>query len=364
VGDGVPEQFVVWCDLNDEQRAIELALDTLGISYSSLYGSLDLEERERRLDAWRHRETTALIGKPVMIGSGVNLQQSHRAVFVGIGFKFSDFIQACHRQQRYGQQYPVRIDLIYTEAEREVRRTLEQKWHSTSASSSRWPASSASTGSRTPRIRQLLTRSMGVERVEASGPGYTVVNNDAVLEARSMPADSVGLVVTSIPFAHQYEYSPSFNDFGHTDDFAHFWRQMDFLTPELLRVLQPGRVAAVHVKDRITPGGINGFGFQTVHPLSDECVAHFTKHGFAFLGSKTVVTDVVRENAQTYRLGWTEQCKDGSRMGAGLPEYVLLFRKPQTDRSAASPTSGGQEQGEVLARALAVRRPRLHPQQR
>jgi hypothetical protein len=265
VGDGVPEQFVVWCDLNDEQRAIELALDTLGISYSSLYGSLDLEERERRLDAWRHRETTALIGKPVMIGSGVNLQQSHRAVFVGIGFKFSDFIQACHRQQRYGQQYPVRIDLIYTEAEREVRRTLESKWHQHDVLVEQMAGIIREFGLAHAGTAGL-TRSMGVERVEASGPGYTVVNNDAVLEAIEMPADSVGLVVTSIPFAHQYEYSPSFNDFGHTDDFAHFWRQMDFLTPELLRVLQPGRVAAVHVKDRITPGGINGFGLPDGAP--------------------------------------------------------------------------------------------------
>ena len=81
------------------------------------------------------------------------------------------------------------------------------------------------------------------------------------------------------------------------------------------------------------PGGINGFGFQTVQPFSDECVAHFTRHGFAFLARKTIVTDVVRENNQTYRLGWTEQCKDGSRMGCGMPEYVLLFRKPPTDRS-------------------------------
>src|ERR1043166_4495060 len=57
------------------------------------------------------------------------------------------------------------------------------------------------------------------------------------------------------------------------------------------------------------------------------------RHGFGFLGMRTIVTDVVRENNQTYRLGWSEQCKDGSRMGCGMPEYLLLFRKPQTDRS-------------------------------
>jgi hypothetical protein len=49
------------------------------------------------------------------------------------------------------------------------------------------------------------------------------------------------------------------------------------------------------------------------------------------MGMKTIVTDVVRENNQTYRLGWTEQCKDGTKMGVGMPEYLLLFRKPPTD---------------------------------
>lgn len=58
-------------------------------------------------------------------------------------------------------------------------------------------------------------------------------------------------------------------------------------------------------------------------------------HGFAYFGMITVVTDVVRENNQTYRLGWTEQCKDGSKMGVGCPEYILLFRKLPTDRSKA-----------------------------
>ena len=46
-----------------------------------------------------------------------------------------------------------------------------------------------------------------------------------------------------------------------------------------------------------------------------------------------VVTDVVRENNQTYRLSWSEQCKDATKMGVGSPEYVLLFHKPQSDRT-------------------------------
>lgn len=59
------------------------------------------------------------------------------------------------------------------------------------------------------------------------------------------------------------------------------------------------------------------------------------KHGFRYMGRITVDTDVVRENNQTYRLGYTEMCKDGSKMGVGCPEYVLLFRKLPTDTSRA-----------------------------
>ena len=59
------------------------------------------------------------------------------------------------------------------------------------------------------------------------------------------------------------------------------------------------------------------------------------KHGFQYTGMITVLTDVVRENNQTYRLGWSEQCKDGTKMSVGCPEYILLFRKVPADRSKA-----------------------------
>lgn len=73
----------------------------------------------------------------------------------------------------------------------------------------------------------------------------------------------------------------------------------------------------------------------TIEPFHALCISHYMKHGFQYFGMITVVTDVVRENNQTYRLGWTEQCKDGSKMGVGCPEYILLFRKLPTDKSTA-----------------------------
>ena len=318
----------LWHDLEDERRAIAAAVPDA----VCVWGTQDLDEREQRIVAFSDGQVRYLATKPVIAGAGCNFQRHcARAIFVGIGFKFRDLIQAIHRIYRFLQDRPVRIDLIYSDAERGLRRQLEEKWRKHNEQRARMRKITMTYRLSQQAMTDTLTRAVGVERVEAAGDTYRLVNNDAVLETRRMADNSIDLIVTSIPFATQYEYTPSYNDFGHTDDNAHFWAQMDYLTPELLRVLAPGRIAAIHVKDRIVPGGLTGLGFQTISPFSDETAAHFRRHGFAQLARKSVITDVVRENNQTYRLGWTEQCKDGSRMGAGLPEYLLIFRKPPTD---------------------------------
>ena len=154
-----------------------------------------------------------------------------------------------------------------------------------------------------------------------------------MLEAKEQADNSVDLIVTSIPFANHYEYTPSYNDFGHTENNEHFWRQMDFLTPQLFRILKPGRIAAIHVKDRVMFGSVTGLGRPTMDCFHEETVFHFKKHGFHKLGLIQINTDVVAENNQTYRLSYTEMCKDGTKMGVGCPEYVVLLFKPQTDTS-------------------------------
>lgn len=324
---------ILWHDLEAERRAIERAIP----SVSSVFGTqgsseAGMEKREQIIVDFGNGKLPELATKPSLCGSGCNFQRHCSwAIFLGIGFKFNDFYQAIHRLHRFQQTKRVRIDLIYTESEREVRRVLEEKWKNHEVLMREMAEIIREFGLAQGAIASTLHRSMGVERAEASGEGWRIINNDSVIETRGMESSSVGMVLTSIPFSTQYEYTPSYNDFGHTDDNPHFWRQMDFLTPELFRVLQPGRIAAIHVKDRIVPGGMTGLGFQIVYPFHADAIAHFTRHGFAYMGMKTIVTDVVRENNQTYRLGWSEQCKDGTKMGVGMPEYLLLFRKPPSD---------------------------------
>ncbi|MGN6313210.1 MAG: DNA methyltransferase [Rhodanobacteraceae bacterium] len=332
---GIVEQYpdshwLVWHDLEAERHALQAAIpDAI-----SIYGDQDLDEREQAVIDFSEGRTRILSAKPVIAGSGCNFQRHcHRAIYAGIGFKFNDFIQSLHRIQRFLQSKPVEVWIVYAESEREILATLKAKWTRHEEMVARMSEIIREYGLSQSAMFGQLTRSIGADRVEASGNGWLVANNDAVPETQAMDENSVDLIVTSIPFANHYEYSPSYNDMGHTDDNAHFWRQMDFLTPELLRILKPGRVACIHVKDRIQFGNVTGAGIPTVSPFHAEAIFHYLKHGFDYMGMITVVTDVVRENNQTYRLGWSEMCKDGTKMGVGSPEYVVLLHKPQTDRT-------------------------------
>lgn len=330
VGESPDDHFILWHDLEDERREIKRQIPDA----VEVYGSQDLEERERRIVGFSDGEFRILATKPILSGSGCNFQRHcHREVFVGVGFKFNDFIQSIHRVQRFQQTERVHIDIIYAESERDVVQVLKEKWARHDELSERMADLIKEHGLSDVTIADAMCRSIGVDRIEATGDGWVAVNNDTVIETSAMDGDSVDLIVTSIPFSNHYEYTPSYNDFGHTDDDMHFFDQMDFLTPELLRVLKPGRIYACHTKDRINFGNVTGSGIPTVQPFHAEVINHGIKHGFDYMGMITVITDVVRENNQTYRLGWSEQCKDGTKMGVGSPEYILIFHKPQTDRS-------------------------------
>ena len=327
------DHFILWHHTEAERHALETAFPDV----SSVYGSLDLDKREERIIAFSEGHSRLLATKPVLSGSGCNFQRHcHRAIFVGVDFKFSDFIQAIHRIHRFQQPAQVRIDIIHADTERDVVRRLRHKWEQHREVTGRMSDLIREHGLSGQQMAEALARSIGTERVAASGEGWEIVNDDTVRETRRMETESVDLIVTSPPYGTQYQYVAAVEDFGHNDDNEAFWAQMDHLTPQMMRVLKPGRMCLFHVKDRIRFGNVTGKGVATVQPFAAEAIFHMIGHGFDFLGEITLDTDVVRENNQTYRLTWSEVVKDRTKIGVGTPEKLLLFRKPQTDRSAGA----------------------------
>lgn len=329
--EGEPDKhWIIWHHLEDERKAISKMIGNV----SAVYGSQDLEEREQTILDFSHGKLPILATKPSLSGSGCNFQYyCADAIYVGLNFQFRDFIQSVHRIHRYGQAQPVTIHIIHTDAEDAVRDALMRKWKQHDELMERMRNIVREYGLTRESLVSNLRRSIGVTRQEAHGDAWHVVNNDTVLECATLAENSIDAIVTSIPFGNHYEYSANRNDFGFNDTDASFWRQMDFLIPSLYRALKPGRMACIHVKDRLLYGHQTSHGMMEVDYFSDDCNRAFRSHGFVSYGRITIPTDVVRENNSTNRLGWTENSKDSTKMGVGMPEYVLLFRKPQTDKS-------------------------------
>ena len=324
--------FILWHDREEERHELKRIMPEV----VDIYGTMDYDEREKRVTDFSYGKTRLFATKKSLSGCGCNFQRyCHRAIFVGIDYEFHDFIQAVHRIYRFLQNEQVVIDIIYTEAEQPIYQALIEKWRLHDEQQKNMREIVKKYGLSGEVQTERMARSIGVEHMEVTGQRFKAIHGDCVEETAKMAENSVDMILTSIPFSNHYEYTPSYNDFGHNENTERFFEQMDYLSPELLRILRPGRVFACHVKDRVLFGNATGTGMPTMEPFHALCIEHYMKHGFQYFGMITVVTDVVRENNQTYRLGWTEQCKDGTKMGVGCPEYVLLFRKLPTDTSTA-----------------------------
>ncbi len=325
------DHFLLWHDLEAERMALCKAIP----GCKAVYGSQDEDEADRIVADFKEGRLKYLAAKPEMLGEGLNFQYHCHKAIMFIDYRFNDKYQAIARIHRFMQQHPVELYLVYAESEQEIYKTFLQKWQQHKDMVAKMVQIVRDNGLFGMDVEQKLMRYMFSKRETEHGHLYTSINNDNVLECQNMADNSVDLMVTSVPFSNHYEYTATYNDFGFNADNDEFFKQMDYLTPQLLRILKPGRVLAVHCKDRILFGNATGDGMPTLDPFHAMCIFHYLKHGFKLMGMITVDTDVVRENNQTYRLGYTEMCKDGSKMGVGCPEYVLLLRKLPTDTSRA-----------------------------
>ena len=325
------DHFLIWHDLEDERRLICKAID----GCKAVYGTQDEEEADKIISDFKEGRLKYLAAKPEMLGEGLNFQYHCHKAIMFIDYRFNDKFQAIARIHRFMQKYPVELYLVFAESEQEIFKSFMEKWKQHREMVDKMTAIVRENGLFGLDVEAKLMRYMFSQREEKKGELYHAINNDNVLECQNMAENSVDLIVTSVPFSNHYEYTATYNDFGYNEDNDEFFKQMDYLTPELLRILKPGRVCAVHVKDRILFGNATGLGMPSLDPFHAMCIFHYMKHGFILMGMITVDTDVVRENNQTYRLGYGEMCKDGSKMGVGCPEYILLFRKLPSDTSRA-----------------------------
>lgn len=327
--------WIIWHHLEDERKALNKQFKAVD-GYADVYGQLHWREKERRIVAFSKGELNILATKPEISGVGCNFQKHcHLNILLGVNHSFDEFYQLMKRTHRYGATFPVEVHVFYTPEEYDIVNNLKRKWQEHDIARAKMRDLILEYGLNQLKFIEAKRRSFMEKRQVAKGRDYEIVNNDCVYEFKQLADNSVDMILTSIPFGNHYEYTDKINDFGHNGTNQDFFKQMDFLVPELLRVLKPGRIAAIHTKNRIHYGSVTGLGFSIFHRFSHLTCDCFERNGFYCMGYHFIPTDVVAENNQTYRLGYSEMKKDSTKMGSGIPEEIWIFRKAPTSNENA-----------------------------
>lgn len=117
------EQFVVWCDLNDEAaRLKQLIKDNVEVS-----GGDSIDKKENAAHDFVNGKYKVLISKPLIYGYGLNFQNCHNVIFCGLSYSYENYYQAVRRFYRFGQMHEVTVYRIISYSERRMLNVLNAK---------------------------------------------------------------------------------------------------------------------------------------------------------------------------------------------------------------------------------------------
>ena len=123
VNDESNEPWIVWCNLNDESKALVKAIP----GAVEVTGSDKNEHKEQAAKDFVDGKVRVLVSKPSIFGFGMNWQHCARAAYVGLSDSFEQLDQSIHRIHRYGQARECHIHVITSELEGAVVRNIERK---------------------------------------------------------------------------------------------------------------------------------------------------------------------------------------------------------------------------------------------
>jgi len=315
------DQWLIWCDLNIESQAATKAIN----GAVEITGSDSVEHKEKAMMDFAAGKVRVLVTKPLIAGFGLNWQNCHNVIFLGLSHSFEKYYQAIRRCWRFGQSHEVNAHVVISESDGAVVRNIQRKEeHATEI------------------FTQLLNnlgefQTMKSRREEAeyledeiTGKGWKAYLGDSVATIDRINDESVGLSVFSPPFPGMYVYSNSPHDMGNVKDIDEMIEHFKFLVgpDKLLRVTMPGRICAVHLSQALafkhTDGhvGMKDFRGKVISTMEDA--------GWIYYGEVAIDKNPQLKAMRTKDQGllFKTLATDASKARPALADYVLQFKKP------------------------------------
>ena len=313
------DQWIVWCELNDESTALKNAIpDAVEVR-----GSDTNEHKESALIGFSEGKHRVIVTKPSIAGHGMNWQNCHNIAFCGLSHSYEQFYQAIRRCWRFGQQNPVNVHVVIGEKERPIldnvsrkEKDAEKLWEGVVA---------VMQGGVSDVMKKHVAE---YAETSATGSGWEIIHGDCVEAVSKMPDESVHFSIFSPPFASLYTYSDSERDMGNNKTYDEFEQHFKFLIRELHRVLKPGRNISIHCMN--LPLSKQSYGEIAIRDFRGDIIRWFQDAGFVFHSEVCIWKDPVIAMQRTKALGllWKQLRKDSTMSRQGVPDYLVTMRKP------------------------------------
>jgi DNA modification methylase len=327
-------QILIWVKQNQEADYLRKRLEDC----KEVRGSDTVERKESTLLGFANNEFRILITKAKIAQFGMNFQNCNTQIFPSLDFSFEAYYQQVRRSYRFGQKNKVNIHLIKTDTMENVGKKIKQK------------------ESLFLEMQQEMNRNINeltygllesYQRKEFRNNDVLLIKGDSCIEVKSIPDNSVDLIIFSPPFSSLFTYSNYIHDMGNNESHEEFFKQYGYLLRDLYRILKPGRLMCCHTKDlgvyKNSSGYTGMYDFTGEHNeavldmIPNEWANDTTrqnhklaeKAGFKFHSKITIWCDPVLEmqRTKTQRLLYKTVTSDSTKTGIGMAEYVTIFKK-------------------------------------
>jgi hypothetical protein len=312
------ENFIVWIKQNEEGEYLKkLIPDSIEVK-----GSDTNDFKKSKLLGFANNEFRVLITKTKIAAMGMNYQNCHNQIFASLDFSFEGLYQGIRRSYRFGQEHPVNIYLITTDTMTNVIqsiRTKQKQFEHMQESMSKAVMKNIKSESKAEIVREQKT---------IKSDNFELFLGDSVKTIKNIPDQSIGFSIFSPPFAELYTYSSELEDMGNSKDYNDFLFAFKFIVEDIYRILWSGRNVAVHCMDLPIQKGKEGY--IGLRDFSGMILKTFLDAGFIYHSRVTLWKNPVTEMTRTKALGLLHKQikKDASMSRVGIPDYLMVFRKP------------------------------------
>ena len=307
-------QILIWVKQNEEGEWLRKNLENC----KEVKGSDTNDYKEKTLLGFANNEFRILITKAKIAQFGMNFQNCNTQIFPSIDFSFEAYYQQIRRSYRYGQKNEVNIHIIKTDTMENVIKSIEKKER------------------QFLEMQQEMNKNINeqkygllneYERKEFKNEDVLLIKGDSCIEIKTIPDNSVDLIIFSPPFSSLFTYSNYIHDMGNNENHEEFFKQYSYLLKDLYRILKPGRLMCCHTKDLAVYK--NSSGYTGMYDFTGEHTKAVLNEQFKLHSKITIWCDPVLEmqRTKTQRLLYKTVTSDSTYSGIGMAEYITIFRK-------------------------------------